>query len=261
MVSESGQLESESPDETAAKPKYDDPYAESPARFRSLSAVEDTRSRAEPTILSSSLTDSVVSDGQLCLGLNGKESPRHISESSGSAVPEVNGEGTDNADSTTDVTRSGAPTEDDTSGMYDEPWDLRAARLGLETRLRAAQASNQAASCMHHMSSRYDSRYKTMDPRPAMEYDEPWDRRAKDVQRSLISAKSAKEEARALRESHVAASHIPVFSSSTRRVPDASRRVDRSSSKHGALTSYVSSIVTVLPFPCYCQIDAKCESQ
>ena len=216
--------------ETAARPKYDDPYAETPTRFRSFSAVEATRSDVEPTVLSSSFTDSVsvTSDGKLCPGVNGKESPRHISESSGSTAPELNGEG---ADDTNDLVQS-SQADADPSGTYDEPWDLRAARLGLENRLRAAQTSNQAASSMQHPSSRYESRYKTMDPRPAMEYDEPWDRRAKDVQRTLISAKSAKEEARVL-QSHRAASHIPVFSSSTCRVQNASRHADRSSSKHG----------------------------
>jgi len=234
VMSELEQPESECPTEVAARPKYDDPYAEAPLRFRAHSAVEASENEVEPTVLSSSLTDSITSDGKLCPGSDGKESPRHISESSSSLVPEANGEGTnDNINGTTiDIVQS-TPTEVDTSGTYDEPWDLRAARLGLETRLRAAQTTNQAVTSMQHMSRRYDSRYKTMDPRPAMEYDEPWDRRAKDVQRSLISAKSAKEEARVLREGHGAASHIPVFSSSTCRLPDASRHVDHSSSKHG----------------------------
>jgi len=83
--------------------------------------------------------------------------------------------------------------------------------------------------------SRYESRFKTMDPRPAMEYDEPWDRRARDVQRSLIYAKSAKEEARVFRESHTVTSHIPIFSSNTCRVLNSSRHVDHSPSKHGTL--------------------------
>jgi len=226
--------ESENKSELSPQPKYDDPYAETPTRFRSLSAIEATRNDVEPTILSSSFTDSVsvTCDGkQPCSGLNGKESPRHISESSGSTVPEVNGEGKDDIDgSAMDIAQVGQ-TAVDTSGTYDEPWDLRAARLGLESRLRAAQTSNQAASSV---STRYESRYRTMDPRPAMEYDEPWDRRARDVQRTLISAKSAKEEARVLRGGHRVASHIPVFSSSTCRVPNSSRHFDRSSSsKHG----------------------------
>jgi len=238
VMTELEQRECENENERATRPKYDDPYAETPtsSRFRSLSAVEATRNDVEPTILSSSLTDSVsvTSDGKLCPGVNGKESPRNVSESSGSTMPEVNGEGhDDDNDSATDIARS-SQFDVDTSGTYDEPWDLRAARLGLENHLRAAQTSNQGASSMQHVSTRYESRYKTMDPRPAMEYDEPWDRRARDVQRTLISAKSAKEEARVLREGHHgAASHIPVFSSSTCRVPYASRHIDRSSSKHG----------------------------
>ena len=239
-------------------PKYDDPYAEAPSRLRSLSAVEATRPDVEPTVLSSSFTDSlttseekpsavIASEGKPCAittsevkpcaRLNGKESPpTHISESSSSMVPELNGEGSnDDSGSATDVVE-GSPVDVDTSGTYDEPWDLRAARLGLETRLRAAQSSSHAASSMQHV--RYESRYKTMDPRPAMEYDEPWDRRAKDVQRSLIYAKSAKEEARVLREGHGTSSHVPVFSSNTCRVPNASRHFDHSSSKHGASTLF-----------------------
>jgi len=230
--------ESETQNEAAVVPKYDDPYSEVPTRFRSLSAVEAPRNDVvEPTVLSSSFSDSVTSDGKPCPRLNGKESPGHISETSGGTVPELNSEGNDNTDncSTVDMVPDGQ-TEVDTSGTYDEPWDLRAARLGLETRLRAAQTSNQAATSMQH--ARYECRSKTMDPRPAMEYDEPWDRRAKDVQRSLISAKSAKEEARVLRAGHGAAAHIPVFSSSTCRVANASRHGDRSSSKHGINLNY-----------------------
>jgi len=233
-MSESEHVDSEC---SAARLKYDDPYAEAPVRLRSHSAVETSRIEDEPAVLSSSLTDSVVSDGKLCPSSDDKESPKHISESSSSLLLEVNGEGTNenNTSSTIDVDQI-SPTEVDTSGTYDEPWDLRAARLGLENRLRVAQTSNQATTSVRHMSARYDCRYKTMDPRPAMEYDEPWDRRAKDVQRSLISAKSAKEEARVFREGHGATSRIPVFSSSTCRLPDASRHVDRSSSKHGVFT-------------------------
>jgi len=246
VLTELEQQESDSRNETDMRPKYDDPYAETPTRFRSLSAIESTRTDVEPTSLSSSYTDSVncvSSDGKLCLGVNGKESPsRHVSESSGStSVPEVNGEGHDDTDgSATDIASSGQ-VDIDASGMYDEPWDLRAARLGLESRLRAAQGPNQAtASTMQQL--RHESRYRTMDPRPAMEYDEPWDRRARDVQRTLISAKSAKEEARMLREGHRAASHLPsMFSSSTtcRVQPNATRHFDRSSSKHGALAGIV----------------------
>jgi len=234
-LSESDRAESECPDETAATPKYDDPYAEAPLRFRSHSAVDASQNEVEPTALSSSLTDSVTSDSKLGPGSDDKESPRHISESSSSSVPELNGEGTtDNNDGgTADIVQS-STAEVDQSGTYDEPWDLRAARLGLESRLRAAQTSSQASTSVQHM--RYDSRYRTMDPRPAMEYDEPWDRRAKDVQRSLISAKSAKEEARVFREGHGPSSHLPMFSSSTCRLPDASRHIDRSSSKHGLST-------------------------
>jgi len=240
LMSESEQLESECPNETAARLQYDDPYAEAPVRFRSHSAVEASQIEVEPTVLSLSLTDSVTSDDKLCPGSDGRESPRHISESYSGLLPEVNGEGTDrnNSSCTLDVEQN-SPTEVDTSGTYDEPWDLRAARLGLENHLRAAQTSNQATSAsVQHRSTRYETRYRTMDPRPAMEYDEPWDRRAKDVQRSLISAKSAKEEARVLREgSRVAAvSHIPMFSSSTCRLPDAARHADHSSSKHGMST-------------------------
>jgi len=244
-ITELEQQEGDSKNETDSRPKYDDPYAETPTRFRSLSAVETSRTDVEPTILSSSFTDSVSvsSDGKLCPGLNGKESPsRHVSESSGStSVPEVNGEGHDDTNgSATDIASSGQ-AEVDMSGTYDEPWDLRAARLGLENRLRAAQGPNPA-STMQQL--RYESRYRTMDPRPAMEYDEPWDRRAKDVQRTLISAKSAKEEARVLREGHGAASRLPMFSSSTCRVqPNASRHFDRSSSKHG-----VSAGISYLKF-------------
>ena len=234
-MSDSEPKESESPEESVVPPKYDDPYAEAPARFRSLSAVEATRTDVEPTILSSSFIDRLTtSEEKPCARLNGKESPpppTHISESSSSTVPEMNGEGSnDDSGSATDVVE-GSPGDVDPSGTYDEPWDLRAARLGLETRLRAAQSSSLAASSMHH--TRYESRYKTMDPRPAMEYDEPWDRRAKDVQRSLIYAKSAKEEARVLREGHGTSSHVPMFSSNTCRVPNASRHFDHSSSKHG----------------------------
>jgi len=235
IISESEESGSGSP-EAPVMPKYDDPYAEAPMRFRSLSAVEATRTDVEPTVLSSSLTDSVTSVGKVCPGLNGKESPGRISESSSSTVPELNGEGGSNTNngSTTDIVQS-SQADVDASATYDEPWDLRAARLGLENRLRAAQTCTQAASPVQHASTKYESRYKTMDPRPAMEYDEPWDRRAKDVQRSLISAKSAKEEARSrlLRERRGTPSHIPVFSSSTCRAPNASRNIDHSSSKQG----------------------------
>lgn len=237
VMSESEQPESECSSETATIPKYDDPYAEAPVRFRSHSAIEASRNEVELTVLLSPVTDSDASDG--------KEPPRHVLESSGSLVPMLNGEGTseNNNGSTVDIAHS-SPTEVDSSDTYDEPWDLRAARLGLENRLRAAQTASQAATSVPHASTRFDSRYKTMDPRPAMEYDEPWDRRAKDVQRSLISAKSAKEEARVFRQSHGAASHIPVFSSSTCRLPDSSRHVDRSSSKHGASTWFLNFSVT-----------------
>jgi len=229
-MSELEPAESESHSEAAVGPKYDDPYDEAPTRVRSFSAVETTHSDTGPTILSSSLTETVTSHEKFCPGLNGKESPGHISESSSSTLPELNGEGNNDTtdSSTTDIVQNSETEVDTESSTYDEPWDLRAARLGLENRLRAVQTSNKAASSIRHM-----TRYKTMDPRPAMEYDEPWDRRAKDVQRSLISAKSAKEEARVLREGHGTASHIPVFSSSTCHMSNASRYIDHSSSRHG----------------------------
>lgn len=148
--------------------KYDDPYAETPTRLRSFSAVEPSRNDVEPTVLSSSFTDSVAIDEKPCSGLNGKDSPPsgHDLESSSSTVPEINGDGSnidsssstveDTVDTTlADVDSSGIThIESDTSGTYDEPWDLRAARLGLETRLRAAQTSTQGGTSMHHMSTR-----------------------------------------------------------------------------------------------------------
>lgn len=234
MTSES-ELPPETDDrtETSVQPKYDDPYAEPPTRFRSLSAVEAGQNDAEPNV--QLLTDFVTPDGKLCPGSSGKESPRNVSEPASSPVLEQNGDdeaGKDTAENgCTKDNVQGGQIEDESSNTYDEPWDLRAARLGLECRLRAAHTSNPALTSMQH--TRYDSRYKTMDPRPAMEYDEPWDRRARDVQRTIISAKSAKEEARMLRDSHAAASHIPLFSSSTCRMPDASRHIDHSLSKHG----------------------------
>ena len=124
IMSESEQKEGTSQNEAVLMLKYDDPYAESPTRFCSLSAIEATRNDTEPSILSSSLTDSVTSDGKLCPALNGKESPGHISEFSGGTAPELNGEGgNDNTDSasTTDVVPS-SQTEVDTSCLlYTSP--------------------------------------------------------------------------------------------------------------------------------------------
>lgn len=102
---------------------------------------------------------------------------------------------TDNVDNLIQSEYPRLVSEVDGGATYDEPWDLRAARLGLESRLRAVHSSpDQLASVSTIDHSQLS------DPRPFLEYDEPWDRRVKDVQRNLISAKSAKEEARAQRE-------------------------------------------------------------
>lgn len=218
--------ETEIRDATSATPKYDDPYAETPTRLRSLSVVEATPNDAdaEPTVLSPSLTECVASE------TNDQDSPSRISESPGAVVPELNGEASHaDSESAADAVLSCSQSETDSSGTYDEPWDLRAARLGIESRLKVAQGSRSKAT-------RQDVRYRTMDPRPAMEYDEPWDRRARDVQRTLISAKNAKEEARVFLEGYAGASHLPVFRGSTCRRPDAARYVDQPSSKKGMAT-------------------------
>lgn len=101
---------------------------------------------------------------------------------------------------------------DDGNATYEEPWDLRAARIGLETRLRAVHSSPDQLGSLTSTELPASTNIG-LDPRPAYEYDEPWDRRAKDVQRNLITAKAAKEEARMQREAITAHSQSQKMSS------------------------------------------------
>ena len=82
----------------------------------------------------------------------------------------------------------------DSGGTYDEPWDLRATRLGLESRFRTGASHlntdvSTSAGALSPLSPPVgDSQH--FDPRSPLEYDEPWDRRTKNVQRNLITAKA-----------------------------------------------------------------------
>jgi len=157
-------------------PKYDDPYAEGPVLSHSLPTENgNTNSMA-------------ISDHQ-CDAI-------FTNEDSSSSCLQLS-DCVDNIIQPSLVDFDGGAT-------YDEPWDLRAARIGLENRLRAVHSSpDQLASI-----SGLDHSHLT-DPRPSLEYDEPWDRRVKDVQRNLISAKTAKEEARAQREGGFQSQMVP----------------------------------------------------
>ena len=151
-------------------PKYDDPYAEGPVLFTSASVLCENGNTSFTTSHGHQ-TDDVCSGASLSYGTEIK------------IVPDNN----DNA------TQPFITDTDDGAGTYDEPWDLRAARLGLENQLRLVHSSPDQLVSMNNL-----DHSRLTDPRPAVDYDDPWDHRV--VERNLISAKSAKEEARAQRE-------------------------------------------------------------
>lgn len=155
--------------EAETTPKYDDPYAEGPVLLSAAAAV-------------------VSENGTVT-------SPHHESESNNDDAASCSMEVKLVCDSI-DCSSQPVPANfDDAGATYEEPWDLMAARIGLENRLRAVHSSPDQLASMNSL-----DQSRLNDPRPALEYDEPWDNRAKDVRRNLISAKSAKEEARAQRE-------------------------------------------------------------
>lgn len=207
--------------EAEITPKYDDPYAEGPVLLSPAAVVSENGSRT---------------------------SPHHQTDSSSDDTASHNMEVKLVCDSTDSSFQPASANYDDAGATYEEPWDLMAARIGLENRLRAVHSSpDQLAS----MNSLEQSRLN--DPRPALEYDEPWDNRAKDVRRNLISAKSAKEEARAQREGGL---HSQMFHGTFRNAQDGTRLVvapadlksNSSLSKAGRCKKMCSLFVTLICF-------------
>lgn len=165
-------------------PKYDDPYAEGPVLVSTTAFPKELSTDVANVSPISEVTVDCFNAQLNSIKSEGTVDSVQSLNNANKALPAY--------DSTNNSKQQTVMEDADSGATYDEPWDLRAARLGLESRLRAVHSSPDQLS---ELMSRHS------DPRPAIEYDEPWDRRAREVHRNLISAKAAKEEARIHRDS------------------------------------------------------------